>query len=214
MAKTCPSSYPMTMVADQRSTRRVSGLSMVEMLIALVITALLMTATMMATDTSFKAYANATAQVSAQASTRLVTQRLMTLVRSSRAHGPLTPGSSSVGAVTLSGDTLTGPYLEMIDPQEKLVRIEYRSDAQEVWLVMSSLDGSGKTEQPLLTQVTAASFSCTRRKTNDGLWVLARGTMNITVTPTANSSIDLERTAAMEPIRVIASTMPRRLQGE
>lgn len=198
----------------ERARHRQAGLGLVELMIALVISSLLLTATMMATDTSLKAYANATAQVSAQASTRLVTQRLMTLVRSSRAHGPLQPQSSELGPVTLSGDTLSGPYLEMIDSKEQLVRIEYRSQSREVWLVMSQLDGSNPSEQPLLTDVVAATFSCSRRKTNDGLWVLARGMVDLTIQPTVSDAMDLERAAAMESIRVIASTMPRRLQGQ
>ncbi|MEX0774863.1 MAG: prepilin-type N-terminal cleavage/methylation domain-containing protein [Phycisphaeraceae bacterium] len=190
------------------------GLSLVEALVSLVIVAMLLTATMVATDASFHAYANAAEQASSQAATRMVTNRLLMLLRTSTAHGPLLPDATTTPAVTLSGDLLTGPYLEMIDPSNKLVRIEYHTDAKELWMTRSNLDGSNSVSQPLMGGVTAASFMCRRRRNDLGVWILDRGTMDLTVQPGGDTTLELETAAESEPIRVIASTMPRKLQDQ
>ncbi|MCG8511438.1 MAG: hypothetical protein MI741_19665, partial [Rhodospirillales bacterium] len=60
-----------------------------ELLISLAITAMLLTATMVAIDASFKAYAAAAETASTQTATRMIVNRLLAMVRTSSAHGPL-----------------------------------------------------------------------------------------------------------------------------
>ncbi len=180
------------------------GLTLIEMLIALPIIALLMAATMVAIDASFMAYADAAEQAGTHHATRLVTHRLLTLVRTSTAHGPLLPETGA----TLDGNVITSDHIELIDTQGRLVRVEYRPDEQELWV---SLTQSGVTiEQPLLGGVTNAQFFLFRRQNDDDLWVLERGTMDVTVASDQDNTLAIEN-GDIPPIRMIASTKPRKV---
>lgn len=189
--------------------RRRLGLSLVEMLISLAITAMLLTATMVAIDASFRAYAAAAESASTQTSTRLVTYRLLSLMRTSTAHGPLLPTTG----VTLSGNTLTSPYIELIDPDGNLIRLEYDADEDMLYVTITPYGGSVATKEPLLGGVTQCEFNLVRRLDDDGVWILDRGTIDFTVEPDKDASLAIEGDAA-EPMRVIASTMPRKLEDE
>ena len=192
-----------------RSSRH-RGLSLIEMLLALAISAMLLTATMVALDASFKAYADAAEQASSQTATRMITQRLITMIRTSTAHGPLEPDGLSTPPVTLSGETVSSHYLELMDSNGQLTRIEYRADSDELWLITTPASGTA-IEQPLIGGVTACTFQCLRRTNDDGLLVLHRATIDFTVVPGEDATLTLENGAAV-PIRVIASTMPRRVE--
>ncbi len=192
-----------------RSRRRSAGLSLVEMLISLAITAMLMTATVVAIDASFRAYAAAAESASTQTTTRLVVHRLLTLMRTSTAHGPLLPETD----VTLSGNTLTSPFIELVDPSGNLIRLEYESADQMLYVTITPFGGSVATKEPLLGGVTQCQFMLNRRMDDDGVWVLERGSIDFNVEPDSDTSLAIEGDAA-EPMRVIASTMPRKLEEE
>ncbi|MEO0477717.1 MAG: prepilin-type N-terminal cleavage/methylation domain-containing protein [Planctomycetota bacterium] len=192
-----------------KQQRRRLGLSLVEMLISLAITAMLLTATMVAIDASFQAYAAAAESASTQTSTRLVTHRLLSLMRTSTAHGPLLPETN----VTLSGTTLTSYYIELIDPDGNLIRLEYDDVDDMLYVTVTPFGGSVATREPLLGGVTQCDFKLTRRLDDDGVWILDRGSIDFTVEPDADTSLAIEGDAA-EPMRVIASTMPRKLEDE
>jgi hypothetical protein len=196
--------------AIRRHGRRAAGLSIVELLVALTITALLLTATMLAIDASFRAYADAAEQASTQAATRMVTNRLLTLIRTSTAHGPLAADAASNPPVTISGDIITSHYMELLDPNDNIVRIEYRSATQELWLIRDP-GTADALAQPLLAGVTNASFVAKRRKDSSGVYVLERGTFDLTVQPDNDATLALEN-GRPQQIRIIASTKPRKLE--
>ena len=193
----------------RKRQRRRLGLSLVEMLISLAITAMLLTATMVAIDASFQAYAAAAESASTQTSTRLVTHRLLHFIRTSTAHGPLLPETD----VTLSGTTLTSYYIELIDPDGNLIRLEYDDTEEMLYVTITPFGGSVATREPLLGGVTQCEFKLIRRLDDDGVWILDRGTIDFTVEPDQDTSLAIEGDAA-EPMRVIASTMPRKLEDE
>lgn len=193
----------------QRRRRRSLGLSLVEMLISLAITAMLLTATMVAIDASFQAYAAAAESASTQTSTRLVTHRLLSLMRTSTAHGPLLPETG----VTLSGTTLTSSYIELLDPDGNLIRLEYDGVDDMLYVTITPYGGSVATREPLLGGVTQCEFKLIRRLDDDGVWILERGSIDFTVQPDEDTSLSLEGDAAT-PMRVIASTMPRKLEDQ
>lgn len=191
------------------SRRRMAGLSLVELLISLAITAILLTATMVAIDASFRAYAAAAESASTQTSTRLVTHRLMTLMRTSTAHGPLTPGTD----VSITGNTLESNYIELIDPTGNFIRLDYDPGEEMIYVSVTPFGGSVTTRQPLLGGVTECSFSLVRRLDDEGVYILERGTVAFTVEPDADASLAIEGDAAA-PMQVIASTMPRKLEDQ
>lgn len=185
--------------------RRHAGLSLVEVLISLAITALLLTATTAALVASFRAYGDAVEQTSTQVAARMVTHRLLSLIRTGTLHGPLTPGDGA----TLSGQTITSSYLELIDPSGNLIRCEYRDDDQQLWLIQNP--GAGEVAQPLLANVTAAQFILRRRLNDNNLFVLERATFDFTIRPDEDATLALEN-GPSQPLRMISSTMPRRLE--
>jgi prepilin-type N-terminal cleavage/methylation domain-containing protein len=71
----------------KRSSRR-AGFSIVELLIALVITSTLLTATLAALDASFKSYKVTSESASTHVVSRIVMQRLMAMVRNGEEFGP------------------------------------------------------------------------------------------------------------------------------
>ena len=187
------------------------------MLVSLAISAMLLTATMVAIDASFQAYAAAAETASTQTATRMVVNRLLTLVRTSTAHGPLLDDPTDTPPVVLlaDGETIQSYYIELIDAQGNLVRIEYRDEdhdtnPNELWLIIDPFDGGAQQEQPLLGGVTDAKFYTHRRFDDDGVLVLERGSIDMTVEADEDNTLALEG-AELPPIRVIASTMPRKL---
>ena len=193
------------------------GLSLVEMLIALAITAMLLTATMVAIDASFQAYAAAAESASTQSATRMVINRLLTLIRTSTAHGPLLQDPTDTPPVLelADGNTIESYYIELLNPQGDLVRIEYRNadhatNPNELWLIIDPAGGGAQQQQPIMGGVTDCKFYTHRRFDSDGVLVLERGSIDMTVVADDDASLALEG-AELPPIRVIASTMPRKL---
>jgi hypothetical protein len=187
------------------------GLSIVEVLISLAITSLLLTATMVATDASFMAYASAAEQASAQAATRMVTHRLITMIRTSTAHGPLEADAAANPAVTLSGDTVTSWFIELVDEDGNIVRVEHRAQSDELWMIQTPAAGGTAIAQPLLGGVTNAQFLLKRRLNSQGILVLERATLDLTVLPGGDTTLAIENRTT-DAIRVITSTMPRRIE--
>lgn len=193
------------------SARRARGLSVVELMVSLAITAMLLTATAVATDASFRAYAAAAESASTQTTTRLATHRLMAMIRTSTAHGPLLPSTDASFPVTLDqGSRLSSRYIELIDASGGEVRVEWRESKQELWVITRPAGATLAEAQPLLGGVTSATFHAWRRRDRDGVWVLERASLDVTVRSDADSSLAIESGDA-PPIRVVASTMPRKL---
>ena len=208
--QTQPSPKIVTPTRRRTRRRRRLGLSLVELIISLSITALLLSAVMVALDASFQAYAAAAESASTQTTTRLVVHRLLTLVRTSTAHGPLAPDAMAVPPVTLTGvTTINSPFIDLVDPKGDLIRLEYRVADQTIFVSVTPFGGSVTTTEPLLGGVTACEFVLTRRLDDDGVWVLERGSMDFTVEPDVDTSLAIEGDAAT-PVRVVASTQPRK----
>ncbi len=181
------------------------GLSLMEMLIALAISGMLLAAVAVALDASFKAYGSAAEEASAQSATRMVTHRLLTMIRTSTAHGPLEADGSVTPAAYVSGDEVISPYIEMVEPDGDIVRIAYDSVNQQ--LTMSVNDGAAS---PVLSGVVAAAFQLERSKNVLSQWELDRVTIDIQVQPNPDQTLAIE-SDNRTPIRVITSTMPRKL---
>ena len=240
-----------------RAARRRAGLSLVEVLVSLAITAALLTAVTLALDASFTAYASAAQSTSAQTGTRMVVHRVQRLIRSGVAQGPLTrahaeefktlqlitpnnndendegddanengnddaqrqstrtlavPPALQAGSV----DTLiSSDWMILDDPAGGLIILDYDGEEQVLYLLASGTgdDAERWTRRPLLRGVTACSFTLLRRNDRQSNYetVLLRGGVDLTVQPGADSTLGTEAGNA-PPIRLVASTSPRRLR--
>jgi type II secretory pathway pseudopilin PulG len=202
-------------IINHKSPRH-AGLSIIELLVSLAITAMLLTATMVAIDASFQAYAAAAETASTQTATRMVTNRLLAMMRTSTAHGPLLEDPTDIPPIVLlaDGETIESYYITLLNPQGEFIRVEYRAATDELWYWRDD-DGSftfeaGETQQPIMGGVTDAKFYIHRRFDSDGVLVLERGSLDMTVVADPSATLALEG-AGLPPIRVVASTMPRKL---
>jgi len=198
-------------------TRSMRGVSMVELLLALAISAMLLTATVLAVDASFQSYAVAAESASTQTQTRMVAHRVMMLIRNSTAHEPMTlaQATSFDSSATVSNGVIQTNHIVLLDPDGRLLRIWWDSSNEQLW--MAELDISTLAEKvsppptPIIDGVTQAIFYCKAREDEQGVLVLERGSLDLQVEAPADSTLDIERTST-EPMRLIVSTMPRRLQ--
>jgi prepilin-type N-terminal cleavage/methylation domain-containing protein len=78
--------YRTTAIRRHRAPR---GFSLIELIVALAISALLLTASLVALDASFRAYRRTTEQASTHTVSRLAMHRMLALIRTSHAVGPL-----------------------------------------------------------------------------------------------------------------------------
>ncbi|MCG8512047.1 MAG: hypothetical protein MI741_22760, partial [Rhodospirillales bacterium] len=87
----------------------------------------------------------------------------------------------------------------------------YVDSQEELWLATLQYGSSTATAQPLLGGVTACTFSIDRRRDGSSVWVLNRGSIDLTVEADDDSTLDVEN-FELPPIRVVATTMPRKLE--
>ncbi|MCC7145784.1 MAG: hypothetical protein IT443_05005 [Phycisphaeraceae bacterium] len=196
-------------VKHTMSRVRAGGVSIIEALLALAISAVLLTATMVATDASFKSYANAVEQASTLTTTRMITHRLLTLIRTGVAQGPLSNAEvAAIDGASINGNEIRSPSMDLQDQQGRLIRLEYRADSHSLWMVINP--GDDQQEQALLGGVTSAEFRLQRYKNDQRMLVLGRASLDMTVEADDDAILSPER-KNLPSIRVVASTRPRRL---
>lgn len=190
--------------------------SIVEMLIALTITATLLTATLTALDTSYKAYKVTTEGASTNVVTRLVMQRTMTMIRTGQNFGPY-----PLDVLDPALNPLTSTFIEFETRNDgagnsQVVRIERREQPDprlgpfELWYVQTDFVSGvqqAPNERPLITGVTEARFTLEY----DVGPRLRRATVDLTVK--ANDYQDAAFYSALEAptIRLVSTVQPRRL---
>ncbi|MAD18713.1 MAG: hypothetical protein CMJ52_00600 [Planctomycetaceae bacterium] len=182
----------------RRSRRR--GFNLVEVLIALAITATLLTATLAALDASFRAYQATTEEVSTQSIGRIVMHRMLTLIRTGTDFGPY-PADPRV-------DTIQSDFIEFRTQNDEIVTITWnRNDRTLLYTVegglpVELLDGVvGTTDEAGLVQPPfTLNYEQGRR--------LYRATIDITVEPDDMIDLDIEGDRA-RPVRLVGSAMPR-----
>lgn len=186
----------------RRCIRR--GFSLIEMMIALVITATLLSATFVALDASFMAYQETTEVASTHTICRLVMHRMLTLVRTGKDFGPF---PVNIGVDT----TIESDFLEFYGANDQLMRLEWNSIDQSLYIVMIDEVGN-ETPALLLENVTQEDefgnyippFTMEYVKGTQ----LYRATIDLTLTPDDNMSVELEGDNT-DVLRLVASAMPR-----
>ena len=215
-----------------RPTRAYRGFTVIEMQIALVISALLFTALLTSLDTMFKGYRTNADAASSNVVTRLVVNRVLSMVRTGSDFRPWPDDVLDTNANPLYSD-----YMEFVSVRDDLgnpeetVRIEFRyagngallrrwgvgqpepaldfqpSGPGELWLVRTELASGTQTESILLDQVRDVRFTL-----RYGIGPrLERATIDITAEPSVPESIQLAADAPPAALRLVASAMPRRV---
>jgi len=204
----------MTRLRD-RSQR---AFTIVEMLIALTISATLLTATLSAFDASWRAYKHTTEAASTHVVSRIVTHRVLSLIRTGTEFGPYPED-----VLDAAQNPLTSTFMEFVSEADRtagldrITRLERRTvegtvDQFELWYVL--LDGSTEPptaveERPLLTGVREVMFILDF----DIGPRLRRATLDLTIVP---NDVEDIRTGAVgdetPAIRLVASAAPRQLE--
>lgn len=183
-----------------RRTRR--AFSLVEMLVALAISAALLTAVMVALNASFIAYQRTTEVASTHTISRLMMHRMLTLLRTGRDFGPY--------PLDPRFPTVESTYIEFYAHNDQLMRLEWIEEDEALYIV--NITGGVEERHLLLEGVT--------QKDENGDYIppftmefvkgtqLYRATIDLTVVPDDNMSVDLEGDN-QDVIRLVASAMPR-----
>jgi len=203
------------------------GFSMIEMLIAITISATLLTATLTALNSSFIQYKVVTESASTHVVSRIVMHRILSMVRTGSEFGPF-----PVDVLDASQNPVTTDWIEFVSSRDsaggidRITRIEHRDapagapadEAGALWYVLldpALVDPDDPTagvldEHELLPGVEAITFTLEY----DIGPRLRNATVDMTIRP--NDSQDMttgaiSASAAAQTIRLIASAAPRQL---
>lgn len=195
-----------------RNNRR-RAFSLVEVLIALTITATLLTATMAALDASFKSYKANSESAATNVVARIIMQRLTGMIRTGDSFGPYP-------ANPIATPNIQSTWIEFVsfrDPdlgEERVIRLERRDgDADtgpfELWYTISTfIDGAFESEQEsqLLTGLTQVLFDMEY----DVGPRLRRVTIDLILQPETTGDAAIGGGSLETPtIRLVASASPR-----
>jgi type II secretory pathway pseudopilin PulG len=216
----------------QRLLARTSrAFTILEMQIALVISALIFTAMLTALDTMFKGYETNAEAASSNVVTRLVVNRVLSMVRTGSDFRPHPDDVLDNDANPLFSD-----YMEFVslrdddDEPIETIRIEFRYAGEgaqlrswgvgqeepalgfqpagngSLWLIRTDLVTGDETESILLDNVRQVLFTLRY----DIGPRLTRATIDITADPDTPQTIALSTDAPPPALRMVASAMPRR----
>lgn len=184
--------------AGRRAGRR--GFNLIELLIALAISAALLTATMVALDASFRAYRDTTEEASTHTIARLVVHRILTLVRNGTEFGPVPADPRD--------EVVETDFIEFVTGTGEVMTIEWREDDQSLYVlyegeehlllggVIPQFDEDSGEQLPIFT----LEYEFGRE--------LRKATVDLAIIPDDDQSTDIDGSAA-RVIRMVASAMPR-----
>lgn len=194
-----------------RGQRR--GFNLVELLIALAISAALLAATMVALDASFTAYQSTTEWASTHTISRLTMHRMMALIRTGVTFGPV--------PINPNDSLVQENYIEIIMPSAQYVKLEWveTPDADHpvgnaLWVQVDTdpprllLEGVVKQEAmdpdtglPVPVPPFTMEYELGRK--------LFRATIDLMVIPDDNQSVTMDGDNSDQIIRLVASVTPR-----
>ncbi len=185
-----------------RATRR--AFNLVELLIALSITAALLAATMVALDASFMAYQTTTEVASTHTISRLVMNRLLTMIRTGQDFGPypFNPQDSIVESDSMEFLTPSGEVLEIkwVEAEHILYVIRDPDGLNEWYVLLEGVTQFDPDDPGTPIPPFTLEFELGRS--------LHRATIDLVIVPDDNMSVTLDGDNALE-IRLVATAMPR-----
>ncbi|RMH25360.1 MAG: prepilin-type N-terminal cleavage/methylation domain-containing protein [Planctomycetota bacterium] len=208
------------MTARRRPRRATSrrAFSMIETLLALTISAMLLTASLAALDASYKQYTSTTESASTHVVSRIVMHRLLAMVRTGVEFGPF-----PADVYDPAQNPVVSDFIEFRAERDiaagvnRVTRVELRpgpnpGDPGELWYVLVDTDPMNPAileERPLIRGVVQAAFILNYNRDS---YLLDKATIDLTIAP--NDSQDLRLGALGDPstpqtIRLVASAAPR-----
>lgn len=193
-----------SLVAQRSTSRR--GFNLVELLIALGITAALLTATLVALNASFSAYQKTTEVASTHTVARLTMNRMMMMIRTGEEFGPYPTDPLDT--------TVYSDFIEFITPEGEIMMLEFDEDSESLKVTVTDPLTSGSATYTLLEGVLRqqdsggvdiAPFTMTYVKGRN----LYRATIDLLIKPDDNMSVSIEGDSSDQLIHLVASAMPR-----
>lgn len=188
------------------------GFSIIELLLALAISSMLLTAALSAFDASWRGYKQVTEAASTHVVSRIVTHRVLAMLRTGSSFGPF-PADVLNSAL----NPLTSTFIEFVAEADRIAgngqvtRIERRnapagSAAQfELWYVLLNSGGGVLQQRPLLGNVREATFALEYQPGPR----LIRATVDLTVLPRDDEDTRVGVGGDTPCIRLVASAVPR-----
>lgn len=195
------------------------GFSLIEMMVALGISAALLTASLAALDTSFKSYQQTSETASTHVVTRIIAHRVLTMIRTGSEFAPY-----PIDVLDVTQNPMFSNNIEFVSAEDEatnfreITRIfaELDPDAtdgsQRLMLTIDEFtDGvlTASETRPLLRGVLDATFTLEY----DVGPRLRRATMDITVESSDLGDASLNANWDTPTLRLVASASPRRLEG-
>jgi prepilin-type N-terminal cleavage/methylation domain-containing protein len=193
------------------------GFSLVEVLIALTITASLLTAMLVALDASFKGYKYTTDQASNNVVARIVMQRITAMVRTGTEFGPYPDD-----VLDAAQNPLTSTFIEFESSRNDaagtftLIRLERRDATAtvngpfELWYVQKTYAAGVLTSthsHPLISNLQNVNFTLEY----DVGPRLKKATIDMVVNPNGLQITSVQSSIGAGNLRMITSVVPRRL---
>ena len=201
---------PTVSVRRRSSTRRRRGFNLIELLIALSITAALMTATMVALDASFRAYQSTAEAASTHTISRLAMHRMLVLIRTGDSFGPYPTSPIE--------STIESDVIEFETPNGQLVSIEWDEIEEAIYLAVFQYNEHDEQWNQVSYDMLLAGVVPQFNEENERIkpftleydqgTQLHRATIDMKVLPDSSMQVDLDGDNT-ETIRLIASAMPR-----
>jgi prepilin-type N-terminal cleavage/methylation domain-containing protein len=189
-----------------RRARRRHGVGLVELLVALAISAALLTATAVAIDASFKSYAINQEQSDLTQRSRLAMYRITSVIRQTQAHQP---GTTTLANQFKTGKTVSDTAIDMMDLANKPVRYFYDAAEKRLMLHTDSGDHVLCDGVESFTVRLEPMRSATSIRTGGPWDLMKRATLLLTVRTTNQTSVKGEG-VGNQTVTLSASVMPRR----
>ncbi|MCW5757678.1 MAG: prepilin-type N-terminal cleavage/methylation domain-containing protein [Phycisphaeraceae bacterium] len=206
------------MRTHRHARRIVRGFSLIEMMVALAISAALLTASLAALDTSFKSYQQTSDTASTHVVTRIVAHRVLTMIRTGHEFAPY-----PIDVLDLTQNPMFTNTIEFVSAEDEgtnfreITRIYAELDpdaangSQRLMLTIDEfLEGvlSSTQTRVLLRGVLDATFTLEY----DIGPRLRRATIDLTVESSDVGAASLNANWDTPSLRLVASASPRRLQ--
>lgn len=199
-----------------RYSHRRKGIGLVELLVAMAISAALLTSVAMAVNASFKAYAVNQSQGQLMQRARMAMNRMVTYIRATNEHRP--DDDAALDNFESGLITSAGSIRMMLDSTSGMI---FRQTGNELQMVPFSVAGNTLTEgnpRTLLHGVGTSDFRITFEPQRSAVSVktgsptydqLKRASIVLTVRPTSNTSVKGEEQQG-QTVTLSASIMPRK----